>query len=80
MRGYKRPTYSHPLKTIIHQKGMNYETFAEQCGLNKDTIQAIIRRRRWGKKPTKYYKTTIEGIACGLDVSYEEAERLVYGL
>lgn len=76
-RNYKRPCYDHPLKDAIHAKGFTYDSFAEKCGIGRDVLLVIIGRK---VKGIHHHAYTVESIACGLGVSVEEAERLIYGL
>lgn len=82
MKGYKRPTYNHPLKTAIKERGYTYDEFADICGISRDTILSIVGRKTesTGKYRHRHGDYVVDGIAYGLKISHKEAEEMVNGL
>ena len=77
-KGYKRPCYSHPLKEAIYAKYRTYDDVAFASGISRDTVLSIVGRKKWKGHPILRQEYVIDGIANALEISYQEAERLVY--
>lgn len=79
---YTRPTYDHPLKKAIKERGYTYDEFADLCGISRDTILNIVGRKTGstGRYNHRHNNRVVDSIAFGLKISYKEAEEMVNGL
>lgn len=59
------------LKDEIYSRGYTIQSFAEECGISRFTLNNILNRSN------KVRGTTIYLIASTLDMSYEEVKALI---